>query len=271
IIPNTDPPGLGEPINVIISGDSDADVLVDSFNNGGLQNYFLSLNYTTECLGQHIGVAQAANLGDGLGPQNQTAVIRYDYGELYRLVLSRIYVTVDGGSHLRYWTQNGPSANTGAIFMALSYEEPAAQAHGIIPNGSYRSRDWFIANATNQTSIIPTLDLASPTSGFTGRTTYSNYTYETKSTYVTGLLQNTSIGINHNDTVPVDGRPAIDGLVAILDVKIVGKPQRFVPLVSIENTKSHNWVSSTAHRLSRRSCVSRILVLSLLPWLLWPA
>ena len=33
--------GLGEPINIIISGHSDEEVLVDVETDGGLRNYFL--------------------------------------------------------------------------------------------------------------------------------------------------------------------------------------------------------------------------------------
>jgi hypothetical protein len=40
-VANTSPPGQGEPLNVIISGASDADVLVDAEVNGGLRNYWL--------------------------------------------------------------------------------------------------------------------------------------------------------------------------------------------------------------------------------------
>ena len=43
-IPVTYPPGQGEPLNVIISGHSDADVLVDAETDGGLRNYFLCVN-----------------------------------------------------------------------------------------------------------------------------------------------------------------------------------------------------------------------------------
>lgn len=39
IAPNTG--GLGEPLNVILSANSDADVLVDQEDAGGLRNYFL--------------------------------------------------------------------------------------------------------------------------------------------------------------------------------------------------------------------------------------
>lgn len=38
---NTYPAGLGEPLNIILSGDSDDDVLVQSADNGGFLNYML--------------------------------------------------------------------------------------------------------------------------------------------------------------------------------------------------------------------------------------
>lgn len=37
----TYPAGLGEPLNVILSGDSDAAVLVKSVDDGGFLNYML--------------------------------------------------------------------------------------------------------------------------------------------------------------------------------------------------------------------------------------
>lgn len=54
---------------------------------------------------------------------NQTAVIRWDYGNVE---LGTCQETIEGGNHFRYWIQNGPDANTGAIFMAVSYEMPIA-------------------------------------------------------------------------------------------------------------------------------------------------
>ena len=42
------PPGQGEPLNMIISGNSDARVLVDAQPNGGLINFFLYV-YETRC------------------------------------------------------------------------------------------------------------------------------------------------------------------------------------------------------------------------------
>lgn len=86
--------GQGEPLNMIISGNSDAEVLVDSEMDGGLRNYFLcvslfefrgylgdsgdnvlfhrSLGFAGECLGQHSGSNQGANLGDGNGSSKST-------------------------------------------------------------------------------------------------------------------------------------------------------------------------------------------------------
>ena len=87
-MPGTYPPGQGEPINVIISGLSSSAVLKDQETNGGLLNYYLyvvnfnpcplsslsafcgmpsSFGFSGECLGQHSGSDQAANLGDGNG------------------------------------------------------------------------------------------------------------------------------------------------------------------------------------------------------------
>lgn len=54
---------------------------------------------------------------------NQTAVIRWAYGNVE---LGTCQETLEGGNHLRYWIQNGPNANSGAIFMAVSYEMPIA-------------------------------------------------------------------------------------------------------------------------------------------------
>jgi hypothetical protein len=40
-VPGTFPEGLGEPLNVILSGNSDPAILVDQEKDGGLRNYFL--------------------------------------------------------------------------------------------------------------------------------------------------------------------------------------------------------------------------------------
>jgi hypothetical protein len=60
---NTYPEGLGEPINVVISADSDGLLMTDD----GFFDYAESLLYSGECLGQSGGDKQAADLGDGHG------------------------------------------------------------------------------------------------------------------------------------------------------------------------------------------------------------
>jgi hypothetical protein len=89
---------------------------------------FRSIGFAAECLGQHSGGDQEANLGDGHGYRasfpilppsvphvifspyevNETAVIRLDYGNP---TLGTCEETVEGGNHFRYWTQTGSEAD----------------------------------------------------------------------------------------------------------------------------------------------------------------
>jgi len=194
--------------------------LIDQETDGGLRNYWLSLGFASECLGQHLGDHQEANLGDGLGDRNETAVIRYDYGDPS---LGSCKETIQGGNHFRYWVQSGSQADSGAIFMAVSYEKPIAFDHDIIFDGYNLARDYLVGNITG--FAIPTSTLTN-TSTYNGTTTFGNYTYHTGIAYTSGLLQNTSVGVNH--FASVGGGPsnitAIDGLVAVLTVKITGRP-----------------------------------------------
>jgi hypothetical protein len=238
---NTYPPGQREPLNLIISGNSDDRVLKEQEKHGGLLNYFLSLEFSTECLGQRSESLQKANLGDGNGygrtllniystvfliiylvpsTVNETAIIRYNYGDAQ---LGACKETIQGGNHFRYWIQNGPQGNSGAIFMAASYELPLAAGHDIVPNGYNLARDWIIGNITK--TDIANSNLTSE-STCSGSTSYANYTYTTSVTYVSDLLPNTSIGINHNLTVGVNNILAVDGLVAVLNVQITGTPPK---------------------------------------------
>ncbi|KAJ7606554.1 hypothetical protein DFH06DRAFT_239516 [Mycena polygramma] len=215
--PGTIPPA-GEPLNIIFAGTSTPAVLVDSEQNGGFRNFFLSVGFASECLGQHEGAPQTANLGDGNGFVNETAVLRWDYGDPS---LGTCTETIKGGNHFRYWVQNGKSADSGAIFLATSYEMPIAQGHNIVVNGYNLGRDWLIGNITK--SPINTTALTN-SSTFTGTTSYAGYTYASSISYVSGLLANTSDGVNHGDTVGINGQPALDGLVAVLEVKISTVP-----------------------------------------------
>ncbi|KAJ7069376.1 hypothetical protein C8F01DRAFT_977661 [Mycena amicta] len=215
--PGTFPPS-GEPLNIIITSPSTPAVLLNQQFEGGFLNFMLGVGFAGECLGQHEGSPQKANLGDGNGYLNETAELRWDYGDPS---LGTCTETIKGGNHFRYWYQNGPSANSSAIFLATSYEMPIAQGHNIVPDGYNLGRDWLVGNITG--SPIDTNNLTN-TSTFSGTTAYAGYVYTSSISYVSGLLANSSVGVNHNDTVPVDGKNAVDGLVAVIEVKITTIP-----------------------------------------------
>lgn len=183
-------PGLGEPMNVIVSGLSDPRVLTDD----GFLNWAQSLDMSTECLGQHLGGPQAANLGDGNGPVNQTVELREDFGDD---ILGTCLESLIGGNHLRMFRQNGTQANSGALFLAVSHEEDLEESHTIIPNGYDIGRDELVAAALNNGST----------------TSHDGVTYQATSQNITGLLQPGTNGVNHDI--------AIDGVVVLLTVTIV--------------------------------------------------
>lgn len=212
---NTYPAGLGEPLNIILSGDSDDDVLVQSADNGGFLNYMLSANLGEECLTLKLGSSQRANLGDGKGEVDEDETLRWNFGNPY---IGTCRETFEGGLHLRYWKQE----NTGAYFMASSVEKGAALGHDIVIDGYNAGRDEVVGNVTG--TMIP-LQSVTNQSTFSGQSSFGNYTYQTDVTYVSGLLNDTSEGINHYITVAPEGKNAIDGLVAVLTVKIVSRPQ----------------------------------------------
>lgn len=65
MVENTWPAGLREPMNLIISANSDKRVLNPSTTDGGLYNYFEAFHYGGQCLGLHMGNKQVADLGSG--------------------------------------------------------------------------------------------------------------------------------------------------------------------------------------------------------------
>lgn len=65
-------------------------------------------------------------------PENETAVIRYNYGDP---ALGTCQETIQGGNHFRYWVQNGPQRNSSAVFMAFSYEHSLQGAFYFISRG----------------------------------------------------------------------------------------------------------------------------------------
>lgn len=79
----------------------------------------------------------------------------------------------------------------------------------------------------------PQLTIPAGLPSFEGETTSGNFTYKTTAVYVTGLLSNSSDGINHFATVgdSSTGLNAVDGLVALLEVTIVKAPKGSVDLL----------------------------------------
>ncbi|KAJ7622822.1 hypothetical protein DFH06DRAFT_1231572 [Mycena polygramma] len=183
----TGSPDLGEPLNVIISGLSSPGVLTDA----GFLNFAKAIGFSTECLGIHLGGPQSANLGDGNGFVNQTSELRQDYGDS---VLGTCLESLIGGNHLRVFRQNGPSADSGALFLAVSKEENVTEGHTIVPDGYNIGRDLLVANAT-----------ANPSFG--------GVSYSASLQQVTGLLPAGSTGVNHGI--------ATDGITSVLTVTIL--------------------------------------------------
>jgi hypothetical protein len=148
IIPSSN---LGEPLNVIISNASSSAVLSDP------APFFSSLFYSpNSCLGITLGDEQAANLNDGQGDVNQTALYRYNFDN----GITTCEESLNGGMHFRYWVQQ----STGAIFMAVSLEESSSKSHTIAPNGYDHGRDWLVGNATNSSGTTSPQDKSQYTS-----------------------------------------------------------------------------------------------------------
>ncbi|KAJ7702412.1 hypothetical protein B0H17DRAFT_923358, partial [Mycena rosella] len=171
-----------EPLNMIISGLSSPDVLTIR----GIVNFGNALGYGDDCLGIHLGGPQAANLGDGNGLVNQTQMMREDYGNT---PIGTCLETLMGGNHYRVFPQNGSKANSGALFLAASKEDPITEQHNIVPNGYDIGRDQVVSDATG------------------GIVSFSGVDYTTTVEYVSGLLTPGAEGINHN--ISIDGRTAI--------------------------------------------------------------
>ncbi|GAA5840379.1 hypothetical protein JCM3766R1_000270 [Sporobolomyces carnicolor] len=190
---NTYPEGLGEPINVVVSADSDPLLMTDT----GFFDWSFSINFSGECLGQSDGAKQAANLGDGLGFINQTILLRENFGDT---VLGTCKETFDGGEHYRVWRQNGSLADSGAWFLAASTEGDLASQHMIQPNGYDTGRDDVVKRATVEGGTKSPL---------------------TNRTFVTTVANASGIGYYANvSTSEINHGVATDGVVAILTVKV---------------------------------------------------
>jgi len=170
--------GLGEPLNVIISALSSSAVLT----NDGFLNYARAIGFSTEFL-FHIGDPQKANLGDGHGWVDETKEFRQDFGNP---VFGTLRESIEGGNHFRLYRQNGPTANTGALFLSVSQEMNFEHKHNIVPDGYNVGRDNLAKAAV-------------------GYRTFGDVKYNTTEKRLTGLLPPGSHGLNHGPNIATDG------------------------------------------------------------------
>ncbi|KAG1742906.1 hypothetical protein EDB19DRAFT_1633779 [Suillus lakei] len=178
--------GYGEPLNVIISGLSSP--AVRTYN--GAINFARAIGFSEECFGLHLGGYMPADLGDGNGWVNQTIELRQDYGNAEGGTCLESLV---GGNHFRIFVQNGTAADSGALFLAVSREEPLSENHDIVPDGYDIGRDQLVSAAV-------------------GKTSFAGVRYNTTASNITGLLAPGADGVNHDI--------AQDGIVTLLTVTI---------------------------------------------------
>ena len=90
--------------------------------------------------------------------------------------------------------------------------------HDIIRDGYNLARDYIVGNITG---VNPPPSHTWPTNSttYSGQTSFEGWVYNVDVKYV-ALAPNTSDGVNHQYTVAVNGRGAMDGLVAVLTVKV---------------------------------------------------
>lgn len=82
---------------------------------------------------------------------NQTNILRYNY---FDLAYGTLHESINGGSHVRYWKQNGSEADSNAWFVAASVEMPASENHLIVADGYDLGRDILAGNATMSNGTI---------------------------------------------------------------------------------------------------------------------
>ncbi|CEH15538.1 hypothetical protein CBOM_03838 [Ceraceosorus bombacis] len=172
----------GEPLNVIVSGKSSAEILSED----GFKAWYNAIGFNRECFGIHSGTKMQANLGDGQGLHDQQDEVRESYGE--DTTSGSCFESLVGGNHFRYWQQAG----TNAWFLAASVEKDVSQKHDVVEDGYNKGRDEIVGLATQ------------------GADSDDGKHYAATVKYVTGLLPTGTNGINHGDEgVGVDGKTAV--------------------------------------------------------------
>ncbi|KAF7794175.1 hypothetical protein EIP86_005306 [Pleurotus ostreatoroseus] len=170
----------GEPLNIIISSESDPYIL----DEPGFRLYFKSVGYSEECFGVHYGHIHDADLGDGLGRKQEHVLARQSYFPIG----GTCWESVRGGHHFRAWKQNGTLADSGAWFLGASKEKDSSRNHQIDEDGYNRGRDFFVDRAVAGTH-------------------WQSMWWRAEVEWRTGLMPHGKKGVNHG--IPIDGRVAI--------------------------------------------------------------
>ncbi|GAA6033707.1 hypothetical protein JCM8097_004392 [Rhodosporidiobolus ruineniae] len=200
---NVFPPGVGEPLNVVLSANSDA--FVKTLD--GLVDYMRTVPLVKTCTDEQDGESEKANLGDGSGGKLPLATFASPptAGENGADCLP--LNTTAEGLVVRAWQQTGTDANTGAYFLAASYRAGGK----VIDNGYDLARTNFTRFAT--------LNSTSPSSRVFSTTLLSTYTPSPSEN-----LANVSRPVNASDD-SMEGRPLdqgrTDGEIAVLEVQVV--------------------------------------------------
>ncbi|KAI0079467.1 hypothetical protein K474DRAFT_1592051 [Panus rudis PR-1116 ss-1] len=172
---------LGEPLNVIITSESDPFILTES----GFHIYSKSIGFSTECLGFHYGHLHEANLGDGLGRKQEHYLAR----QAYFPIAGTCWESVRGGHHFRAWRQNGTLADSGAWFVGcVSLRFDSSRNHKIDIDGYNKGRDYVVERAISGSY-------------------YNGMWWKAEVEWREGLMQRGKKGVNHG--IPTDGRVAI--------------------------------------------------------------
>lgn len=192
---------IGEPLNVIVSSKSSPEVLTPE----GFLLWATSIQFGVSCLGQgDENSFQYANLGkrnervrQGSASGNN-GVLRWNYGNPS---VGTCQETIVGGDHFRWYMQETVEHGT-AIFLAVSNELPLSKGHMVDKDGYNGGRDHLLSVA-----LAP------------GGTNWGGHFYNATIKWVEAgvLLNATSKNINHPE-VAVDGKPAQDGRVAVLNI-----------------------------------------------------
>ncbi|KIK09784.1 hypothetical protein K443DRAFT_127192 [Laccaria amethystina LaAM-08-1] len=189
--------GLGEPLNVIISGKSSPQLLTPS----GFLDYAQAIGFSDGCLGINSSGRQQANLGDGRGLVDEMGVFRQSFGIPG---LGSCLEVLTGGNHFRVWKQDGPDANSGALFLAVSQEENLAHKHTIAPDGYNIGRCVFL--------LLPSMKGFIHFSDKFVEVAKSLKRYTTTIQDITNLLEPGSQGVNHGISQ--------DGIVKLLTITV---------------------------------------------------